>query len=166
MDVREVLKEAAQRADAGEGCWCGEASGHTGWLNCLRARSAQYAARMETDAPTALTYAQIAEVAHAAVRGHQHLLGDPVHAPWDGLPEDERSALTEAVEAYAGETPEEWHEKWRAERVAAGWTFGVVDSRARRMSPYLVPYGDLSLVGRTRAALFVGVVRALAGDLD
>ena len=52
------------------------------------------------------------------------------------LPED-LVALTEQI-------AENVHEVWAASRVAEGWTYGPVRDDARKQTPCLVPYADLT----------------------
>ena len=60
----------------------------------------------------------------------------PVDTQHVQLPEE----LLELTEKIA----ENVHEVWAASRVAEGWTYGPVRDDARKQTPCLVPYADLT----------------------
>ena len=98
--------------------------------------------------------------------------GDPALAPWDKLPEglrdsnrDQADHIVEKLEAIGctveaarddgaapfAFTPDEIerlaeleHDRWVAERRAAGWTPGPERNVANKVTPYLVGWGELS----------------------
>lgn len=74
-------------------------------------------------------------------------------ARWDAspqpLPDDVRDALAEAE-----------HERWRAERVAAGWAYGPTRDDARKHNPLLVAWAQLPGDVRARNREAVDVIPA------
>jgi voltage-gated potassium channel Kch len=99
--------------------------------------------------------------------------------PWDELPEDAKESNRSQAEAIfkslrtvgfdlipvrrwvdddcglspdAVETIAELeHERWRAERLASGWSFGEVRDNAAKRNPLLVPWDELSDVAKEPA---------------
>lgn len=112
-----------------------------------------------------LTTDEIAQVCHEANRALQLVIGDPVASPaWGEAPESQRESAIEGVaQALAGATPEQLHQSWCDNRLAAGWTFGDVKDEESKTHPCLVPYEDLPPEQRLKDALFGAVVRSLAG---
>lgn len=52
--------------------------------------------------------------------------------------------LPAALEQLADLLAENVHDVWAAERIAGGWTYGPERNDAKRQTPCLVPYADLS----------------------
>ena len=96
---------------------------------------------------------------------------DPAMQPWEALPEDLKESnrqqadqipeklklvgrclrpAANAKSAGIGLTPEELetlarleHDRWMAQKLAQGWTYGPVKDSARKLHPSLVPWEDL-----------------------
>lgn len=105
----------------------------------------------------------IAHVCHDANRALQLEYGDPAPSPlWEDAPEWQReSAISGVRAALAGTTPEELHEAWCSDKVAAGWTYGEVKDSEAETHPCLVDYDALPADQQAKDGLFVGIVDAL-----
>lgn len=106
---------------------------------------------------------QIARVCHEANRALQYINGDLEISPsWNDAPRwMQESAMHGVANARMGCTPEESHENWMAERLAAGWTYGPVKDTQRMEHPCLVPYDELPPGERVKDSLFTSIVHAL-----
>ncbi|WP_220681808.1 NAD-binding protein [Methanofollis formosanus] len=58
------------------------------------------------------------------------------------------------------------HERWMDERVAEGWTYGREKDVERKISPYLVPYVDLSEEIKEYDRVAVRIIPALLARVD
>jgi hypothetical protein len=109
----------------------------------------------------------IAAAAHMANRALCLAQGDTSQLPWKDAPEWQReSALKGVVGALAGNTPEESHASWMAEKVATGWTYGPVKDPANKRHPCMVPYDALPPSQRIKDQVFIETVRAIGVVLD
>lgn len=118
------------------------------------------------------TRAQIIECAaratHEANRARCFAHGDASQRPWGDAPEWQRkSAVNGILGVLAGNTPEQSHEGWLAEKVADGWIWGSVKDPDKKTHPCMVPYAELPPEQRAKDAIFVAVARAIltAGGL-
>lgn len=115
-----------------------------------------------------ITIEDIARVVHAANREIQRLNGELVGADWDdsstdsGISHRESSiaAVTLLLE-HPEATGRDQHERWRAERIAQGWTFGPTKDFTRKTSPFLIAYEELPYVQRAKDIVRAGIVGAL-----
>lgn len=104
---------------------------------------------------------RIAPVVHEAVRAYQRVLGQPVNPAWDEATW-ERESTVEAVRfALADPTTGQQHEKWMAERLGQGWTFGPVKDNTAKTNPALVPFAELPATEQAKDALVIAITRAL-----
>jgi hypothetical protein len=111
-----------------------------------------------------LTDEQIAELCHEVNRVYCHLLGDDSQLPWAEAPDWQKSSAIKGVAGViAGNTPEQSHESWLAEKKETGWKFGPVKDAEKKEHPCFVPYAELSDEQRVKDALFVATVRACLG---
>ncbi len=116
--------------------------------------------------PTTTTIEACAEAAHEANRIYCIALGDTSQPAWRHAPAWQKSSAINGVRgALAGNTPEQSHESWTAEKLAAGWTFGPVKDPEAKTHPCLVPYAELPLAQRAKDTLFLATVRAMAEAL-
>lgn len=105
----------------------------------------------------------LAHIAHEANRAYCRLLGDDSQPAWDDAPDWQRESAVKGIEgAVRGNTPEQSHESWTAEKVATGWTFGPVKDAEAKTHPCLVPYAELPPEQRVKDALYIAVVTAAA----
>lgn len=111
-----------------------------------------------------MTVHDIARLAHEVNRSYCQSLGDDSQLPWDAAPEWQRASITTGVEKIlsgAVTSPEQSHESWRAEKVAAGWIYGAVKDAEAKTHPCLVPYADLPPEQRLKDTIFHAIVRAV-----
>jgi len=114
-----------------------------------------------------LTIDQVARVCHEANLAYCQAIGDPGLPHWDDLEEGYRdSTRAGVVGVLKGSTPEQSHESWRAERIVQGWVWGTVLDRGAKVHPNLVPYDALPALQRIKDLLFLGIVKALSGEVQ
>lgn len=107
-----------------------------------------------------------ARAAHEANRAYCIAIGDDSQPAWDSAPDWQKSSARNGVAgALAGNTPEQSHEAWFAEKYAAGWAWGECKDPERKLHPCMVPYKDLPPQQRAKDELFLSVVRATAAAL-
>ena len=110
--------------------------------------------------------ADIAQVVHEAVRAIQRVTDDPQPSPaWDDAdPWQHQAAIDGVRHALGGQTPEQSHETWCADKAAAGWVWGPVkDAEATpKTHPCLIPYGQLDAAQKAKDAALVALVGILA----
>ncbi|MFA4974381.1 MAG: RyR domain-containing protein [bacterium] len=107
-----------------------------------------------------------ARAAHEANRAYCIALGDTSQPAWDEAPDWQKSsARNGVVGALNGNTPEQSHEGWMAEKLAGGWKYGPVKDPAKKEHPCFVPYAELPPEQRAKDSIFLAVVRALAQAL-
>lgn len=71
------------------------------------------------------------------------------------------SALNGVAGVLDGNTPEESHKSWLAEKERAGWKFGAVKDPEKKEHPCFVPYTELPPAQREKDGLFVSTVLAM-----
>lgn len=109
---------------------------------------------------------KIAEVAHEANRIYCEATGDNSQPTWRDAPEwQKESAMNGVKVALDGATPEQQHEAWAKDKVAAGWIYGEVKDAARKTHPCLVPYSQLPEQQKRKDALYIAVAQAMAAAL-
>lgn len=104
-----------------------------------------------------------ARAAHEVNRAYCLATGDSSQPSWEEAPDWQKSsARNGVVGALSGNTAEQSHESWLAEKVASGWTYGPVKDPEKKEHPCMVPYGELPESQRAKDALFVATVVAMA----
>jgi len=107
-----------------------------------------------------------ARAAHEVNRAYCIAIGDNSQPSWEDAPDWQKSSALNGVEgALAGNTPEQSHESWLAEKVANGWKWGPVKNTDTKEHPCIVPYSELSPSQRAKDALYVETVRSVAAAL-
>jgi hypothetical protein len=107
-----------------------------------------------------------ARAAHEANRAYCIALGDYTQPNWGNSPDWQRVSARRCVEGVLrGNTPEQSHESWLAEKAETGWKYGSVKDPDKKEHPCFVPYGDLPAAQKAKDHIFVGVVRAMAAGL-
>ena len=107
-----------------------------------------------------------ARAAHEANRAYCLALGDNSQPGWDSASEWQKSSAMNGVSgALSGNTPEQSHDSWKAEKFASGWKYGPVKDPDKKEHPCMVPYSDLPPEQRAKDTLFISVVRAVAISL-
>lgn len=107
-----------------------------------------------------------ARAAHEANRAFCIAIGDTSQPSWDDAPGWQKSSARNGVHgALSGNTPEQSHESWFAEKLANGWAYGEVKDPDRKLHPCMVPYSQLPATQRAKDDLYLAVVRATAAAL-
>lgn len=107
-----------------------------------------------------------ARAAHEANRAYCIAIGDTSQPPWEDAPDWQRSSACNGVRgALSGNTPEQSHESWLAEKAATGWAYGPVKDPEAKLHPCFVPYADLPEAQRAKDAIFTTVVRVVGHAL-
>ena len=108
-----------------------------------------------------------ARSAHEVNRAYCLALGDASQPSWEEAPDWQKaSALKGVVGALHGNTPEQSHEGWLAEKAATGWKYGPVKDPEKKEHPCFVPYAELPPAQRHKDTLFVTTVRAVSEALQ
>lgn len=108
-----------------------------------------------------------AQAAHEANRAYCLALGDVSQLPWESAPDWQKTSARNGVAgALAGNTPEQSHESWLAEKAATGWKYGPVKDAEKKEHPCFVPYAELPPEQRAKDELFLSTVRAVAKALE
>lgn len=106
----------------------------------------------------------VARTIHEAVRAWGMAHGQTDTPPWDEAPawmhESTRNSIG-FVRANPGASGVDQHERWRHEKLEAGWTFGPKKDPERKTHPLLVPYADLPDYERRKDTLINAIVEAL-----
>lgn len=110
-----------------------------------------------------------ARAAHEANRAYCIAIGDTSQPSWEEAPRWQRASARMGIKgALAGNTPEQSHESWLAEKRRTGWVYGATKDPERKEHPCMVPYADLPPEQRAKDKLYLAVVRtmfdALGGD--
>jgi hypothetical protein len=166
--VRALSVEQAQRA-----CDAGRACAEALRLEARAEARGRAAERADMSAPLraaqTVSPAQIeacARAAHEANRAYCIAAGDTSQPSWEEAPEWQRSSAVAGVEGViAGNTSEQSHESWLAEKARTGWQYGPTKDPAAKLHPCCVPYADLPPAQKCKDAVFVAVVRAMAEAL-
>lgn len=103
-----------------------------------------------------------ARAAHEVNRAYCLAIGDDSQLPWDTAPDWQKSSARNGVDGVlAGNTPEQSHESWLAQKKAEGWSYGAVKDQAKLEHPCFVPYQELPAAQKLKDELFVNVVAAV-----
>lgn len=104
-----------------------------------------------------------ARAAHEVNRAYCFAIGDDSQVPWESAPEWQRTSARNGVAgALQGNTPEQSHVSWLAEKRATGWQYGPEKDVEAKRHPCMVPYADLPPSQRAKDGLFVTTVRAVS----
>ena len=107
----------------------------------------------------------IAKVCHDVNRAYCQAMGDDSRPTWEEAPGWQIDSAVSGVHMHLDNpeaTPENSHESWLAEKVAAGWVYGEVKDPERKTHPCCVPYIELPTAQRAKDYLFRAVVHSLA----
>jgi len=108
-----------------------------------------------------------ARSAHEVNRAYCLALGDTSQPSWEEAPDWQKSSALKGVAgALHGNTPEQSHEGWLAEKAATGWKYGPVKDPEKKEHPCYVPYAELPPAQRHKDVLFVTTVRAVSEALQ
>lgn len=107
-----------------------------------------------------------AQACHEVNRAYCLALGDYSQLPWEAAPSWQRSSALDGVKgALRGNTPEQSHESWLAEKVKEGWVYGEVKDVEKKTHPCMVPYDKLPPEQQAKDHLFITTARTVAQAL-
>ncbi len=108
--------------------------------------------------------AEIARIAHEVNRAYCEALGDNSQMPWAGVLEWQRNSAINGVRFHRGNPtagPEDSHENWLKEKLADGWTYGIVKNADKKEHPCCVPYNKLPVEQKAKDYIFRAIVHNL-----
>ncbi|MCC8435470.1 hypothetical protein HP567_013035 [Brevibacillus sp. M2.1A] len=102
----------------------------------------------------------IARVCHEVNRAYCNSIGDDSQSSWEDAPDWQRQSAKNGVEFHLDceTTPEQSHENWMQEKIAAGWIYGPEKDPEKKEHPCMVPYDQLPIEQRTKDYLFKAIV--------
>jgi hypothetical protein len=107
-----------------------------------------------------------ARAAHEANRAYCIAIGDDSQPSWEEAPDWQKSSARNGVTGViAGNTPEQSHESWLAEKRLTGWKFGPKKDPEKKEHPCFVAYAELPAAQKAKDSVFVGVVLCMAQAL-
>jgi hypothetical protein len=108
-----------------------------------------------------------ARAAHEANRAYCLAICNDTQPSWDDAPLWQKVSAVAGVDgALAGNTPEQSHKSWMAQKVADGWKYGPAKDPEKKEHPCMVPYSELPPEQRAKDDIFLAVVRAVAAALN
>ena len=105
-----------------------------------------------------------AHATHEANRAYCKWQGDDSQPNWDWAPDWQRtSELLGVIGVLRGNTPEDSHASWLAEKERTGWVYGEKKDpdASPPTHPCMVPYADLPSSQRQKDVIFTGVATAM-----
>ena len=104
-----------------------------------------------------------AAAAHMVNKAWCEAHGDTSQPEWVDAPDWQKSSAINGVAGVLrGNSPEQSHESWLAEKTATGWKYGAVKDPEKKEHPCFVPYAELPPQQQAKDRLFVGTVLTLA----
>lgn len=101
----------------------------------------------------------LARQAHEANKKYCESIGDTSQKPWDEAPEWARESARKGVlGVIEGNTPEQSHSCWLAEKERTGWKYGPVKDPEAKTHPCMVPYDQLPPEQQIKDHTFVSTV--------
>ena len=109
--------------------------------------------------------ADCAKAAHEVNRAYCLGLGDDSQKPWENAPQWQRDSALDGArftldDPDAGDSAS--HDRWLAEKAAAGWVYGETKDAALKTHPCIVPFDELPLEQQAKDALFRATVMGVA----
>jgi hypothetical protein len=96
-----------------------------------------------------------ARAAHEVNRAYCIYLNHMIPGSWEDQSEEHKQSLRLGVGGVIqGNTPEQGHQGWMAEKLAHGWVFGPEKDEIKKTHPCLVAYAALSPAQQVKDALF------------
>ena len=108
---------------------------------------------------------KIAQVVHESVRAWQTANNQPAAPVWGRAAKWMKLASVEAVRwrlQHPNADASAQHDRWMAEKVAAGWKYGRTKSGVKKTHPLMVGYRDLPDTERRKDELVNAVIDSLA----
>lgn len=110
---------------------------------------------------------EIAKVCHEANRAYCETIGDCSQLFWENAADWQRASAINGVkwrlDNYDAPASGQ-HDAWCADKIRDGWKYGPVKDFDKKEHPCLVSYDALPDSQKFKDALFVGIVKALAGE--
>ncbi len=104
-----------------------------------------------------------AQAAHEFNRAYCRYLGDTSQTSWEDAANWQQESSRKGVEGVLdGNTPEQSHESWLAEKKAAGWKYGDVKDPEKKEHPCFVAYWMLPKEQKLKDDGYVETVRIMA----
>ena len=121
----------------------------------------------DADTKTGFTDEEIAQTSHNLIASISRIESDKVPY-WHELEKDawqreDTFRQINMVRENPEFTAEQDHEKWRAVRLASGWTHGPHRDDATMQNPLLVPWEELPFVFRARSLAAFHLIRIMLG---
>lgn len=111
-----------------------------------------------------LSVEAVARICHETIRAYCIGIGDYTRPLWEDAPDWQRLSVINGVLFHLQNpdaTDSAAHENWMAEKLADGWTFGLVKNLEKKEHPCLVPFTDLPLEQQVKDRLFRQTVDSL-----
>lgn len=105
---------------------------------------------------------RIARTCHEANRALCAAFGDHSQVAWEDAPDWQVDSAIKGVEfcmANPDAPPSANHDSWMAEKISAGWVFGLVKDADAKTHPCIVPYDELPPDQKAKDYVF----KAIAG---
>lgn len=100
-----------------------------------------------------------ARAAHQVNKAYCEALGDFSQVDWKNAPDWQKESVRKGVIGILeGNTPEQSHESWLAEKKATGWKYGQIKDVNKKEHPCFVPYNQLPESQRAKDHIFKAVV--------
>ena len=109
----------------------------------------------------------MARACHEATRGYCEAIGDPPLTPFDECGAAMQASICDGVVKLLQNTswgPMQNHTSWTLWKAEHGWKWGAVKDTENKLHPDLVLWEALPASQRAKNAIFVGIVRSLAGQ--
>ena len=101
----------------------------------------------------------IAKLCHEINKIYCECIGDYSQVHWEDAPEWQKESCINGVVFHLTNdaTPEETHENWLKEKLAAGWVYGKEKDPAKKTHPCIMRYDQLPKRQQTKDRIFKGI---------
>lgn len=107
---------------------------------------------------------RIARVCHEVNRAYCNALGDGSQPAWEDAPDWQKDSARNGVKYHLANpdaTPEDSHNSWLREKLAAGWVYGEHKDIEKKTHPCIMPYRSLPRDQRIKDYLFRAIVNSM-----
>ena len=111
---------------------------------------------------------RIAECCHEANRAYCAAFGDWSHPMWADAPDWQKDSIISGVsfhQANPDAGPAASHENWMKQKIADGWTYGLVKDADKKEHPCFMPYDGLPPEQQAKDFIFCAIVKTLSREL-
>lgn len=104
----------------------------------------------------------LARVGHESNRAYCIYMEDLSQPPWDQAPEWQKQSARNGIRgALKGNTPEQSHAGWLAEKIREGWVYGPIKDVEKKTHPCIVAtYDELPAYQRKKDEIYLAVINA------